>query len=109
MSNELYIGEFEELVLLAILHLSPNAYGASIQEALEDAGRKVAIGALYTTLSRLEDKGLLTSSFSEPIEARGGRPKKLFKLEGEGEQALQNANRVRVNLTTRPRLALEGG
>ena len=52
-----YIAEFEELVLLAILKLGSNAYGATIHKALEETGRRVTIGALYTTLSRLEGKG----------------------------------------------------
>lgn len=104
-----YIGEFEELVLLAINKLGENAYGAAIHEALEDVGRKMAIGALYTTLSRLEEKGFVTSWIGEPTAERGGRAKKYFKVQAAGERALHEAESARRKLSTEPGIALIGG
>ena len=94
-----YIAEFEELVLLAILKLGDNAYGAAIHEALEDAGRRVSIGALYTTLSRIEEKGLITSWTGEPTSERGGRAKKYFKVLATGARALREAQAARLKLS----------
>jgi DNA-binding PadR family transcriptional regulator len=101
-----YIGEFEELVLLAILKLRSDAYGVSISDALEEADRAVSIGALYTTLSRLEDKGLISSRVGEPTSERGGRAKKFFKLEAAGERALNDAEAARQKLSREPRRKL---
>lgn len=103
-----YIAEFEELVLLAILKLGANAYGATIHEALEDAGRRVSIGALYTTLSRLEQKGLVTSWMGESTETRGGRAKRYFKVLATGAKALRAAESARRKLISRPSLAFGG-
>src|ERR1044071_3459293 len=84
-----YIGEFEELVLLAILSLRQSAYGVKIGDAIEEAtGRSVSVGALYATLSRLEEKGLIRSWMGEATAERGGRAKKYFKIEAPGQQAL---------------------
>jgi DNA-binding PadR family transcriptional regulator len=94
-----YIAEFEELVLLAILKLGENAYGAAIHEALEDAGRKVSIGALYTTLSRIEEKGLVISWIGEATSERGGRAKKYFKVQATGARALREAQAARAKLS----------
>jgi DNA-binding PadR family transcriptional regulator len=98
MKKETYIAEFEELVLLAILKLGSNAYGATIHEALEDTGRKVTVGALYTTLSRLEGKGLIASWMGEPTIERGGRAKKYFKVLATGARALRTAESARRQL-----------
>jgi len=95
-----YIGELEELVLMAILKLGPDAYGAAVHEALEDAGRKLSIGALYTTLSRLEDKGLIGSWMGEPTAERGGRAKKYFKVNAAGARALREAQQPRQKLSS---------
>lgn len=102
-----YIAEFEELVILAILKLGADAYGASIYEALEEAGRSTAIGALYTTLSRMEEKGLVKSWIGESTPERGGRAKKYFKVEANGLRAVQERERSRRRLY--PKLALIGG
>jgi len=96
-----YIGEFEELVLLAIRNLGPTrAYGAAVVQALESAGRRTVVGALYTTLSRLEEKGLVSSWMADPTTERGGRAKKYFKVEAKGEQALKKANDQRRKLSS---------
>ncbi|MFL6229465.1 MAG: PadR family transcriptional regulator [Pyrinomonadaceae bacterium] len=94
-----YIGELEELVLMAILKLGPGAYGAAIHETLEDAGRALSIGALYTTLSRLEEKGLVSSRMGEPTAERGGRAKKYFKVHAAGARALREAQQPRQKLS----------
>jgi DNA-binding PadR family transcriptional regulator len=98
-----YIAEYEELVLQAILKLGDNAYGAAIHEALEEAGRTTSIGALYTTLSRLEEKGFLSAWMGEPTFERGGRAKKYFKVRSSGARALRESRVAREKLT--PELA----
>jgi PadR family transcriptional regulator, regulatory protein PadR len=102
------IGEFEELVLLAILKLGSSAYGVSISDTLEEADRAVSIGALYTTLSRLEEKGLISSWVGEPTRERGGRAKKFFKVEATGERALREAEASRRKLSPEPRFTFGG-
>jgi len=97
MSDD-YIGEFEELVLLAILKLAPDAYGTTIIEALGDAGRKTSIGALYATLSRLEQKGLISSWMADPTAERGGRAKKYLKVTANGDAAVRAAHKSRRRL-----------
>ena len=68
------LGEFEQLLLLAIVHLGEDAYGVTIRQEVEArTGRDVAIGALYTSLDRLERKGFVRSTMSEPTPDRGGR------------------------------------
>lgn len=108
-NNNYYIAEFEELVLLAILKLGSNAYGAALQETLEEAGRKVSVGALYTTLSRLEDKGFIGSWLGEPTLERGGRAKKYFKVMAAGSRALKNAEAARRKILPRLDFAFGGG
>jgi DNA-binding PadR family transcriptional regulator len=94
-----YIGEFEELVLLAILSQGENAYGVTIREALEQAtNRSIAIGSLYTTLSRLEDKGLLQSWLGEPTAERGGRAKRHYKVKGSAQSLLKEVQAARQRL-----------
>ncbi|KPV94960.1 MAG: PadR family transcriptional regulator [Pseudoalteromonas spongiae] len=90
--KEKFLGEFEQMVMLAILKLNDNAYGVSIRDMLIEAiDRDVSVGALYTTLERLEKKGLLTSSQGEAIAERGGRAKKFYAVTGQGKQALNRA------------------
>jgi len=105
-----YIGEFEELVLLAILSLREQAYGVKIGDAIEEAtGRSISIGALYTTLSRLEEKGLIRSWMGEVTAERGGRAKKYFKIEAPGQLALNHAEASRRRLANlKPALNLIG-
>jgi DNA-binding PadR family transcriptional regulator len=84
-----YLGEFEQIVLLAVLRLGDEAYGVPIRQEIElRAKRKVTIGALYATLDRLEDKGYLHSWFADPTPRRGGRSKRYFKVLPAGQQAL---------------------
>ena len=86
------LGEFEYLMLTAAARLGDEAYGAAIRQEIEDAtGSPCSIGALYTTLDRLEDKGLLKSWLSNPTPERGGRSKRHYRLESSGERALRDA------------------
>src|SRR5215212_10228225 len=91
-----YLGEFEELMLLAILRLRDDAYGMTIRQTLDEiVGRTTSIGAVYTTLERLEEKGFVTSRQGEATPERGGRAKKYFTITGAGAQALNDAERTR--------------
>jgi PadR family transcriptional regulator PadR len=86
------LGELEQLILLAVLRLGDDAYGAALQEELKDrAGRGVSIGTIYVTLKRLEKKGLVSSDLGEPTEVRGGKAKRIFRLEPDGRTALRRA------------------
>lgn len=94
-----YLGQFEEILLLAILRLGEQAYGARIRQMVEGAMEKsVAIGAVYTTLDRLERKGYVSSWQGEPTPERGGRAKRYFQVEGVGEQALKDTSEARERL-----------
>ena len=75
------IGELEQLILLVVLRLEDNAYGVSIQrELLSVARRKVSLGAIYTTLDRLESKGYVSSTVGGATPERGGRAKRFFEI-----------------------------
>jgi DNA-binding PadR family transcriptional regulator len=92
------LGEFEYLVMLAVLRLGNDAYGMRVrQEIAARTGRDVTIGAVYATLERLAAKGLLTASMSDPTPERGGRAKRSFTLTGAGMEA---ANRARQDLAS---------
>lgn len=83
------LGEFEQLVLLAIVHQDEDAYGVTIRREIERRTRRtVAVGALYTALDRLEAKGLVRSAMSLPTAERGGRSKRVFKVTSAGQKAL---------------------
>lgn len=86
------LGEFEQLVLLAVLRLGDGAYAVPVRdEILARTGREVARGAVYVTLDRLERKGLLQSHLGPPTAERGGKAKRLYVLAEPGRQALQQA------------------
>lgn len=75
--------------MFAVLRLEDDAYGATIRrELLERAGREVAPGAIFTTLERLEARGLVTSTYGEPVQKRGGRRKRFYRLQPEGRRTL---------------------
>ena len=94
-----YLGEFEQIVLLAILRTGEEAYGVTIgAEIRTQTGRVPAPGALYTTLDRLEDKGLLSSAMGDPTPQRGGRATRFFTVTGKGMKALTQAQRSYQNL-----------
>jgi PadR family transcriptional regulator, regulatory protein PadR len=87
------VGQFEQLVLTAILSLRDEAYGVSIHEKVTDLAKpkNVSLGAIYITLDRLEDKGYLASWLAEPTPERGGRSKRFYRLEALGERALRES------------------
>lgn len=93
------LGEFEELVILATLWLQDDAYGVRIRQLIEtETGRATSIGAVYTTLERLEGKGYVTSRQGEATPERGGRAKRYFRVEGAGAEALNHAMNSRKRL-----------
>ena len=88
------VGGLELAVLLGVARLGQGAYGLEVRrELVERSNRDYAIGAVYTTLQRLEDKGFLKSRLSDPLPVRGGRSRRLFTLTGAGERALHDAER----------------
>lgn len=92
MTKRGYLGEFEQLVLLAVMRLGPESYGVTIRQEIEArTGRDVSLGAIYPTLDRLEAKGYVRSHTGEPTSARGGRSKRHFVLLPEGEKALRTS------------------
>lgn len=94
-----YIGEFEELVLLTIASLGDEAYGVSIKEDIETrASRSISIGALHSTITRLEEKGLIKSRLGEPTQERGGRSKRFFELTHDGKVSLHEMKNLRDEL-----------
>lgn len=95
MSTPETLGVFEEMVLLAILHLGPDAYGTTIRREIEArTGRTIAVGALYTALDRLERKGLIASEMSDPTPERGGRSKRYVRLLPAGRTALRHSREL---------------
>jgi PadR family transcriptional regulator, regulatory protein PadR len=86
------LGEFEQMVLLAILRLRGDAYGVPIVEEIETrTGRSVAPASVHVTLRRLEEKGLITTWLSEPVPERGGRARRCARVEAEGLRQLREA------------------
>jgi PadR family transcriptional regulator PadR len=96
-----YLGEFEELVLLAAGILQTEAYGVRIKKEIESqTQRDVNIGAIHTALHRLEEKGYLKSKFGEATEVRGGKRKRIFTLTPYGIKALRQAQELRSQMWT---------
>lgn len=92
MGSRDWLGEFEQMVLLAILRLGENAYGMRVQQEIEDrTSRTCSLGALYTTLDRLEEKGFVSSRVGEPTAERGGKAKKYFRVQAAGASALRQS------------------
>lgn len=104
-----YLGELEELVLLTVGILYPEAYGVGVMDELaKQTGRDLNISAVHAVLTRLEEKGFLKSKMSEPTEERGGRRKRIFLLTAAGKRALEEANEMRNQLFNQiPRVALQ--
>src|SRR5215203_6217742 len=83
------IGDFEQRILFALVHLGSDAYGVTIRDEIEGrTGRAVSAGALYTALDRLEKRGLVSSRLGDPTPQRGGKRKRLYTLQPAGERAL---------------------
>jgi PadR family transcriptional regulator, regulatory protein PadR len=90
MASREYLGEFEHIVLLAVLRLGDEAYGASVRREIEArTGRALTVGALYRTLDRLELKGYVSSRVGDPTPERGGRAKRHFQLRPLGMRSLR--------------------
>ena len=94
-----YIGEFEELVLLTIAALDEAAYGVAIKEDIEQrTDRSISLGALHSTITRLEEKGFIKSWLGEPTQERGGRRKRYFQLTNQGKAGLRKVKALRDEL-----------
>jgi DNA-binding PadR family transcriptional regulator len=93
MSPPATVGQFEQFVLTAILALGEDAYGVTIHAKVQELvqPKTVVLGAVYATLDRLEDKGLITSWLSDPTPERGGRSKRCYRLQSMGERALRDS------------------
>jgi len=94
-----YLGNFELMVLLAVIRVGDDAYGVPISREIEDTtGREVALGSVYAALERLEAKGLVSSELGDPTPERGGRAKRYFRVTGKGLREVREAQRSLVKL-----------
>ena len=92
MAKSGYLGEFEQIVLLAVLRLGDNSYGVPIRREIESrTGRLLTVGALYSTLERLESKGYVTSYYGDPTPERGGRSRRYFNVKPLGLRVLRES------------------
>jgi PadR family transcriptional regulator len=95
MTERSYLGEFELMILLAVIHLGDEAYGVPISRELEKyRGRDVSVGSVYAALERLESKGLIASSLGDPTPERGGKAKRYFHTTEAGLRQVQETRRV---------------
>jgi DNA-binding PadR family transcriptional regulator len=95
MPRSPFLGDFEHVVLLALLRLGAEAYGTTIRREIElHTGRSVSVGALYTTLDRFERHGYVSSTLADPTPQRGGRAKRYFEVTAAGEKALRRSRDV---------------
>jgi PadR family transcriptional regulator, regulatory protein PadR len=95
-----FLGEFEHIVLLAVLRLRENAYGVTIRHEIESCiDREVSIGAVYATLNRLQAKGYVTSHLGDPTPERGGRSKRFFRVSPKGVIAVHRTHRALRTMT----------
>lgn len=100
MSDRDYLGEFEHIVVLALMRLGDRAYGVSVrQEIAARIKRDVSVGAIYATLDRLETKGYVTSRLGEPTAERGGRSKRFFRVTTKGVSAVNRTHRAFLNMS----------
>jgi DNA-binding PadR family transcriptional regulator len=94
-----YLGEFELMLLLTVIHLGEEAYGVPISRELElHRGRSVSVGSVYAALERLEAKGLITSSLGDPTPERGGKAKRYFHITRKGLRQVGETRRVLTKL-----------
>jgi PadR family transcriptional regulator PadR len=100
MSGRDYLGEFEHMIVLALLRLGDEAYGVTVRQEIEArTKREVSIGAVYATLDRLEGKGLVKSRRGDPTPERGGRSKRFFNVTAKGVAAVNRAQRALHSMT----------
>jgi DNA-binding PadR family transcriptional regulator len=99
MARREFLGSFELLVLLALIRLGDEAYGVPISEAIEESsGREVALGSVYITLERLQNKGFVSSELGEPTAVRGGRAKTYFRITAKGLREVRQTQRTLIKL-----------
>lgn len=99
MTDRSYLGEFELMLLLAVIQLGDEAYGVPISRELEShRGRSVSVGSVYAALERLEAKDLVTSSLGDPTPERGGKAKRYFRITKEGLRQVRETRRVLTKL-----------
>ena len=99
MGKSDHLGEFDKLSLLAVMRLGEAAYGARIQRELEStAGRRASISAIYITLTRLQEKGLVSSWLGVPTETRGGKARRFFVVEASGLTALHQSRTTLLSM-----------
>jgi PadR family transcriptional regulator PadR len=99
MPDRSFLGEFELMILLAVLHLGDEAYGVPISRELERHRRRdVSVGSVYAALERLESKGLVASSLGDPTPERGGKAKRYFRVTKEGLRQVHETRRVLTGL-----------
>ena len=109
MPKRSYLGDFELMVLLALMRLGDDAYGVPISREIEQqSGRDVAVATVYAALERLEGKGLVVSALGEPTPERGGRAKRYFYITKMGLREVRDARRALINLWQGLK-GLEGG
>ena len=109
MGRDGYLGEFEQMLLLAVMRLGQDAYGMRLMEELEfSVGRRVSRGSVYVTLDRLEDKGWIRSEMSPPRPERGGRPRRVVTVTPEGLDALRKSRAALLTLWDGLEEALDG-
>jgi PadR family transcriptional regulator PadR len=102
MTERSYLGEFEIMILLAVIHLGEEAYGVPISRELErHRSRYVSIGSVYAALERLEAKGLIASSLGDPTPERGGKAKRYFRITKAGLRQVHETRRVLSKLWQR--------
>lgn len=102
-----YLGEFEELVLLTIATLGQEAYGVSIQQDIESrCNRSISIGALHSTITRLEEKGFLESWLGGATQERGGRSKRFYQITQTGKKAVTESKSLRDELWSLSKIRL---
>lgn len=102
-----YLGEFEELVLLTVASLGTDAYGVTIKESIEGrSDRSISMGALHSTITRLEEKGFLSSWMGEPTQERGGRRKRYYEVTHQGKVVLHHMKDLRDALWKESRAQL---
>jgi|SRR5450631_290582 len=100
MSARDYLGEFEHIVVLALLRLADRAYGVTVRQEIEGrTNREVSVGAIYATLDRLEAKGYVKSRLGEPTPERGGRSKRFFHVTTKGVEAVNRTHRALHSMT----------
>jgi DNA-binding PadR family transcriptional regulator len=99
MPSRSYLGEFELMILLAVIRLGDDAYGVPIsKELLDTTGRDVALGSVYAALDRLEQKELVSSTLGDPTPARGGRAKRYFRVTSKGIREAKMCKKALIRL-----------